>query len=164
MLKSAPKQAIIIFLIVTSLVLLSLAPLHSSFSVGSQLLGPGDASSEDAPTTQIPLSLSTADLSPFLSRHVAVAKSFAHSEVYEPFASTLHPAMATSAARQLPASLKIYASKGSIVSLLQRVGIFPFGSMRPSEQLAKDICSSTLYKDDPGAMIDLIVLGTCGVD
>ncbi|KAG8901341.1 hypothetical protein FRC00_007754 [Tulasnella sp. 408] len=72
--------------------------------------------------------------------------------------------MTDSAGHQQPGSVKIYANKAGFLSLLQRIGMLPSDIMIPREQLAIDLRSSTLYEDDPGAMIDMVVLGTCEVD
>ncbi|KAG8938538.1 hypothetical protein FRC04_008349 [Tulasnella sp. 424] len=101
--------------------------------------------------------------SPFTRRHVAVATSVGHSEVYGPLAWTINTVM-TKHPRQAPASVKIYSGEPGFLSLLKRIGMLPKDIMRPRDQLSKDIRSTTLYEDDMGAMIDLVVLGTCELD
>ncbi|KAG8929800.1 hypothetical protein FRC01_003756 [Tulasnella sp. 417] len=73
--------------------------------------------------------------------------------------------MGNPASRQLPTSVKIYSNnKEGFISLLQRIGMLPSDIMQSRDQFERDIRSSNLFKDDVGAMIDLVVLGTCEVD
>ncbi|KAG8901342.1 hypothetical protein FRC00_007755 [Tulasnella sp. 408] len=83
------------------------------------------------------------------------------------------------AAEQLPTSLKIYSSEPRFLSVLKKVGVLPqditrpgdeFGTLpspdiiRPRGQLTRDMHSTTLFEDDVGAMIDLVILGACEFD
>ncbi|KAG9030696.1 hypothetical protein FS837_003211 [Tulasnella sp. UAMH 9824] len=82
------------------------------------------------------------------------------------------------AADQLPTSLKIYSSEPRFPFFLRTIGVpsedsmhpvdqfgtLPSDSARLRDQLARDIRSTSLFADDVGAMIDVVVLGSCEVD
>ncbi|KAG9041006.1 hypothetical protein FS837_012849 [Tulasnella sp. UAMH 9824] len=102
--------------------------------------------------------------SPFLRRHVAITTSVGHSEVYGPLAWTVGNVMKKHQPQLQPTSVKIYAGEPGFLTLLKKIGMLPMDIMRPRDQLSKDIRSATLYEDDVGAMIDLVVLGTCELD
>ncbi|KAG8901339.1 hypothetical protein FRC00_007752 [Tulasnella sp. 408] len=101
---------------------------------------------------------------PFLRRHVAIATSVGHSEVYGPLAWTVRNVMTKHQPQLQPTSVKIYAGEPGFLTLLKRIGMLPKDIMRPKDQLSRDIQSTVLYEDDLGAMIDLVVLGTCELD
>ncbi|KIO16681.1 hypothetical protein M407DRAFT_12692 [Tulasnella calospora MUT 4182] len=181
MLGSTPGQAQITLSLLIFLFLVSLADCYPSLSTPSSDHGQVNANAQNTFKVQkspLPVFLSFDSPSPFVRRHVAISTSFARSEVYEPLAWIAHTAMANYAAEPLPTSLKIYSSEPGFLLLLKRAGILPpdivrpgdqFGTLpsdiiRPMDQLTRDIHSTTLYDDDAGAMIDLVILGTCEAD
>ncbi|KAG8980529.1 hypothetical protein FRB90_007666, partial [Tulasnella sp. 427] len=98
---------------------------------------------------------------PLVRRHVAIVTSVGHSEVFGPLAWTINTVMSR---HDQPTSVKIYAAEPPFLSLLKRIGMLPGDIMRNKQHLHEEIISSALYEDDAGAMIDMVVLGTCELD
>ncbi|KIO16683.1 hypothetical protein M407DRAFT_33668 [Tulasnella calospora MUT 4182] len=162
MLGSTPGQAQITLSLITFLFIVSLADCYPSRSTRSPDHGPDSANAQknfNIQKSPLPVFLSFDSPSPFLRRHVAISTSFARSELYGPLAWIADMAMTKYAAERLPTSLKIYSMRSG-----HQFGTLPRDIIRPSDQLARDIRSATLYEDDAGAMIDLVILGSCEAD
>ncbi|KAG8929799.1 hypothetical protein FRC01_003755 [Tulasnella sp. 417] len=181
MLGPTPRRARITLCLFNFLSLASLVECYPSQSPQNPLDSPDGANAQitfNAQTPLPPLSQPSDSSSPSILRHVAIATSFARSDVYDPLAWVASTIMTKYAEEQLPTSLNIYSSEPSFLSLLKRISVLPpdtersddpFGTLpsniiRPRDQLTRDIRSTTLYNDDEGAMIDLVVLGSCEID
>ncbi|KIO19386.1 hypothetical protein M407DRAFT_30961 [Tulasnella calospora MUT 4182] len=103
---------------------------------------------------------------PLLRRHVAVATAFGHhAEVYGALAWVIGMILNTKGQFK-SSSVRMYAGESEFVSLIKELGLLPQSIMHPAghEGLTADIRSTSLFPDDPGAMIDLVALGTCEID
>lgn len=92
---------------------------------------------------------------------MAVATNFgAHFEAYVPVAWTLERLL-----RPLGGTVQMYP--GSLGHQYDRIinytGMY-HGSYQSPTMLEADLNSTTLFPDDKGAMIDLIVFGTCELE
>ena len=64
---------------------------------------------------------------------------------------------------QMPSSIELYKTNGGFIELLSKFGQLPF-RVKPEKQFVSDLSSTALFDDDPGAQIDLVILGTCEVE
>ncbi|KAG9040459.1 hypothetical protein FS837_000599 [Tulasnella sp. UAMH 9824] len=182
MLIPIPRQVQITLILLNFLFLAPFAKCGPGPSPRSPSSKPQSANAQDTFNVQpslLPLPLPADPSSPLLRRHVAITTSFARSEVYGPLAWIADTIMTKYAADQLPTSLQIYSSEPRFHLLLKRIGVLPADRMRPGDrigslpspdiirprdQLMRDIQSTTLFDEDMGAMIDLVILGACEVD
>lgn len=146
------------------LVLVSINNLHWLFDLPAWLVPQFHTSLHPSASTRYAPQVEPASadyVRPLRRRHVAIATAFKyHAEVYSPFAWTV----AKIFEKQLwPSSVHIYDEETEFVSLMQRLGLLPENILRsPAKgRFIADVRSTTLFPDDPGAMIDLIVLVTC---
>ncbi|KAG8943817.1 hypothetical protein FRC04_002511 [Tulasnella sp. 424] len=103
---------------------------------------------------------------PLRRRRVAVGTVFPHhEEVYGAFAWTIANVL-DSEKHVGPNSVHIYAEQTDFISLMKQLGQLPESMFRPAgkEELIAAVRSTTLFPDDPGAMIDLVALATCEID
>lgn len=103
---------------------------------------------------------------PLRRRHVAVATAFPfHAEVYGALAWTFIRYF-NSEKQAGPNTVRIYAEETEFISLIKKLDLLPGSIMHPAgmKGLIADVRSTTLFPDDPGAMIDLVALGTCEVE
>ncbi|KAG8929798.1 hypothetical protein FRC01_003754 [Tulasnella sp. 417] len=163
MLTWRPRQVQIVLVLAAFVLFAFILQFRSSLQ--SQFQYYTCTSKQETAASQASLSPSTLfdPSTPFLRRHIAFATSVEHPEVYSPLAWTVHSLMSRQPPTQ-PTSVKIYAFQRGFHILLKKIGMLPMDIMLPEAQLSKDIRSSSLYEDDMGAMIDLVVLGTCEQD
>ncbi|KAG8899208.1 hypothetical protein FRC00_001759 [Tulasnella sp. 408] len=124
---------------------------------------PGSTSASESLRLQSPEAEQT---KPSRRRHVAIATAFPyHAEVYGALAWAFNRYF-HSEKQAGPNSVRIYAEDTEFVSLIMKLGLLPGSIMHPAgaEGLIADVRSTILFPDDPGAMIDVVALGTCEFD
>lgn len=94
-------------------------------------------------------------------RHVAVASDFQqHFDVHLAAAHTLNEVLGAGGNVSVFAHTPLFHGFQEVVDTL---GLYE-GSIRSPDDFLSATASSTLYPDEPGAMIELVVFGTCEVE
>ncbi|KIO19614.1 hypothetical protein M407DRAFT_11307 [Tulasnella calospora MUT 4182] len=156
----SPRLLKVTSVLVFTAALFCLVDFRSSSSSPLVTVSPASTPTNDSPQVKSP------QAKPLRRRHVAVATAFGHhAEVYGALAWII--GMIFNSERQFRSnSVRMYAGESEFVSLIKELGLLPHSIMHPAghEGLIADVRSTSLFPDDPGAMIDLVALGTCEID